>query len=249
MSLGHFYMRLNLVMLLLGIILAGCSSVIYDKEKLMSINVYNFPLTLPQSLESKRSLFEKYLINAQNRLNNFAIMHGWEKYINESLVDKVIVFETRKEFKDYVVSHCDFDPSIEIPATLSAVLENRELLLISPELYAKDYPDGIEDNSYEKLMCHEMVHRLHVRILNGDEDKMGPVWFYEGFAIYGSNQFENINIELSESEISEILKSEKRIDYKKYGFIIRNFLKSKTLNDLVQNAHKDGFSDYLMGKK
>ena len=215
----------------------------------MSENVYNIPLTLPQSLESQRPLFEKYLINAQKRLNNFASKHGWEKYINESLVDKVIVFETRTEFKEYVVSHCDFDPSIEIPETLSAVLENRELLLISPELYAKDYPNGIEDNSYEKLMCHEMVHRLHVRILNGDEDKMGPVWFYEGFAIYGCNQFENMNIELSESEILEILKSKKRIDYRKYGFIIRYFLKTKSLSDMIENAHRDEFYDYLMVKK
>src|SRR3989339_1065411 len=90
MSLGYFYMRSNLVILLLGIILTGCSSVIYDKEKSMSANVFTIPLTLPKSLESQRPLLEKYLINAQKRLNHFAINHGWEKHLKESFVDRAM---------------------------------------------------------------------------------------------------------------------------------------------------------------
>ena len=241
--------KLYLILLILNITIAGCSTTANKNEKVMIANVLNIPLTLPKSLESQRPLFEKYLINAQKRLIHFAINHGWEKHIKESFADKAIIFETHKDFKNYLIKSGLLDNSMEIPKTYSAVLENKELLLVSPEVYAENYPDGIEEDSYEKLMCHEMVHRLHVKILNGDEDKMGPVWFYEGFAIYGSNQFENMNIQLSESEMSEILKSKKRIDYKKYGVMIRYFLKTKSLSDLVQNAHDIGFNDYLTDKK
>jgi hypothetical protein len=31
---------------------------------------------------------------------------------------------------------------------------------------------------FEKLLTHEMAHRLHIRILDGSEEAMGPVWFY-----------------------------------------------------------------------
>jgi hypothetical protein len=62
-------------------------------------------------------------------------------------------------------------------------------MAVSPELYAENYPEGIEEDSYEKLLAHKIAHGLHIRILNGDEGRMGPTWFFEGFAIYAVEQF------------------------------------------------------------
>lgn len=39
-----------------------------------------------------------------------------------------------------------------------------------------------------RALAHEIIHRLHIRILKGDEEAMGPQWFYEGFAVLGSGQ-------------------------------------------------------------
>lgn len=207
--------------------------------------IFDLPLCLPSSLESKRSLFEKNLIDSQKRLKKFAIHYGWKNHLEESFADKVILFDDRKNFKEHLINHCDLDSSIEIPETYSAGLENRILFAVSPQLYEEGYPQGIEAHYYEKLLCHEMIHRLHVKILAGDEEKMGPIWFFEGFAIFGSNQFENTNIEISESEIWDTMTDDKRGDYRKYGAILRYWLKKKSLQELVYYAGSDKLYDWL----
>lgn len=84
---------------------------------------------------------------------------------------------------------------------LSGVLENRRLMAVAPQMYHDSYPDGREKNAYEKLLAHEIFHRLHVRILNGNEESMGPVWFFEGFAIYAADQFSESHAKMTDSEI------------------------------------------------
>ena len=40
--------------------------------------------------------------------------------------------------------------------------------------------DGDEENAFEKLLAHEMAHRLHIRILNGNENAMGQYGSMKG---------------------------------------------------------------------
>ncbi len=122
------------------------------------------------------------------------------------------------------------------------------MITISPELYAENYPDGIEENSFEKLLTHEMVHRFHIRLLNGDEDAMGPIWFFEGFAIYAAGQFSNSKLKLTENEIWEIVNSTVRGSYKKYGFIFRYFLEKIPLNEMIEQAREKNFNTWLQSK-
>ena len=98
---------------------------------------------------------------------------------------------------------------------------------------------------FEKLLCHEMIHRLHIRILNGDEEAMGPIWFFEGFAILGSNQFEKNGESLKQSEVWDIVGSKKRGDYRKYGATIRYWTEKISINDLVARAGSNDFSEWL----
>ncbi len=88
--------------------------------------------------------------------------------------------------------------SMKIPIILPNSLDNQR------KEYAEIYPEGIEDKSFEKLLTHEMAHRLHIRILDGNEEAMGPIWFFEGFAIYIADQLIKPEINLSKKEMYEI---------------------------------------------
>jgi len=90
-----------------------------------------------------------------------------------------------------------------------------------------------------------MAHRLHVRILNGNEDAMGPIWFFEGFAILAANQFENSIPELSEKEIWSIVESTDRGSYQKYATVILFFLKKTSLKEMISHASHTHFTEWL----
>ena len=90
-----------------------------------------------------------------------------------------------------------------------------------------------------------MAHRLHIRILKGDEEAMGPIWFFEGFAIYAAGQFENRSLKLNADEIREIVKSESRGSYVRYGAVIRYFLEKAAIHELVQHAGQRVFFEWL----
>jgi hypothetical protein len=135
------------------------------------------------------------------------------------------------------------DPTIILPETYCAALENRVLLYVSPEVYLKNYPEGAEENAFEKLITHEMAHRLHIRVLGGNEDAMGPIWFFEGFAIYAAGQFENYV--LPPTDIWETIESTARGSYKKYGAAFRYFMKRTSMRELIEHAGDEGFFNWL----
>jgi hypothetical protein len=207
--------------------------------------IHTIPLSLPQSLVSLREDLEKILINAQQRLKKFAEDHGWDEFIRESFADQAQIFDEKMNFDVVLKTITGTDPGVELPNTYSAALENRVLLCVSPELYHTNYPEGDEEKAYEKLITHEMAHRLHIRILKGDEDAMGPVWFFEGFAIHAAGQFEHDKINVSPVEIERIINLEQRSSYRLYGIALRYFLQKLPLQELVANAGKNDFNEWL----
>jgi hypothetical protein len=64
-------------------------------------------------------------------------------------------------------------------------------------------------------MIHEMAHRLHARIV-GDEQKMGPIWFWEGFAVYAADQYLSNTPDLTETELWSIIDAKERGSYRNY---------------------------------
>jgi hypothetical protein len=117
---------------------------------------------------------------------------------------------------------------------------------IYPELYGRTYRDGNEPDAFAKLVCHELLHRLHVRILKGDEEAMGPMWFFEGFAVVGSNQFASKALDLSREERKAIILSKSRGSYVRYGKVLRYLLQFTDLPSLVKRAGKSDFKDYVL---
>lgn len=128
-----------------------------------------------------------------------------------------------------------------------AALEKRQLIAVSPAIYHRNYPQGAEPNDWEMMLTHEMCHRLHVRILRGNKGAMGPIWFYEGFAIVGAGQFVHLAPSLTDEDIWQVVEDPKRGSYLKYATVMQHFLQRTTLHDMVARAGSPDFLTWLKG--
>ena len=90
-----------------------------------------------------------------------------------------------------------------------------------------------------------MAHRLHVRILNGKEDEMGPTWFFEGFATVLADQFPQQKGEVSSKEIRTVFQSQSRGSYRVYNQMIKYFMNKIDLPTLVDKAGDPDFQSWL----
>lgn len=211
---------------------------------LIEEGIYDIPLILPESLEPQRDSLHQTLINAQRRLRDFSCRNGWALFLNESFAERFEVYNNQNEFIQALLRITGADASTDLPETISSVLEEGVLMSVSPEVYSRIYPEGIENKSFEKLITHEMAHRLHIRILGGNEDAMGPIWFFEGFAILAAGQFEDASMQ--PVRILQILAEKKRGSYKEYASLVRNFLKQVSVKEMVKHAADKDFIDWLL---
>lgn len=153
------------------------------KPKMIEEGVYKILLVLAKSLEPQRDELEETLLLAQRRLRAFAVRNGWDNFVRERFADRAEIYDDKGAFDIAFCRLGNVDPSIELPRTYSAALEKGVFIAVSPELYSKNYPEGVED-------------------------AMGPIWFYEGFAIYAAGQFETFS--LDSTEIWKIVRSTER---------------------------------------
>jgi len=206
------------------------------------------PLILPASLENRRTEFEGYRDAATRNIEAFAKRNGWSRLTGESFFDSLMIFDDKKKFNRELLLIAGADTSMELPETFCAALENRVLLAVTPEYYSRVYPEGVEKRSYEKLLTHEIAHRLHIRILNGDEEAMGPVWFYEGFATYAADQFTHTDVRLNKEEMAGIMNDPDRGSYRNYNFIFRYFVNKVPLEKLISKAGDGDFNEWLLAR-
>lgn len=207
--------------------------------------IYEVPIQLAESLESQRPILQKTFLAAQRRLRNFAQKFNWQHHTQEPFAKLFHVYADKASFDHNLLDICGLDTTIELPATYCAALEQGVLMSVSPELYRTLYPEGDEEYAFEKLLTHEMTHRLHIRILNGDENAMGAVWFYEGFALYAAGQFEKNAPRLNDTEIWDIVNDPERGSYRRYASVFQYFVTKTSIQQLVENAAKDDFLDWL----
>jgi hypothetical protein len=205
-------------------------------------------LLLTKTLEPRRSEFEGYIVKAMENVRAFAAKYGWSSLVHESFFDKVMIFDVKNDFDRTLLELCKMDPGMVLPESYCGALEERNLIAVSPEYYAKVYPQGIEPDSYIKLLTHEICHRLHVRILNGDEEAMGPVWFFEGFAIFAADQFTQSKLKLTKEEIWNIVEEPRRGSYEKYSHVFKYFVNKIPLKELVANAKREDLADWLKSR-
>lgn len=217
------------------------------------LGIYSVPVSLSPDLEEQRDELEIELLRAQEIVGNFASLHGWRHHTADPFMHTVEIFDGQEAFIDALLALLerqkfsdDPDNAILLPDAVSAALEKDVLMAVSPAAYAMIYPQGMEENSYARLLAHEMAHRLHVRILGGDEDAMGPVWFYEGFAIAAAGQFSRRKPAVTPEEAVRIIRREARGDYRAYATVMEMVLQKKSLPELVGMAGKPGFNEKVV---
>ncbi len=207
--------------------------------------VFDIPITLEALLEIQRDLLRNTLLAAQRRLREFAARNGWAGHVQAPFAGQARFYANKATFDHDLLELCGLETTIELPKTYCAALEQGVLMSVSPELYRAVYPEGDEDGAFEKLLTHEMAHRLHIRVLGGNEEAMGPVWFYEGFALYAAGQLERAAPTLTPNEIWDVVNAEERGDYRRYVTVLRYFLNIAPLQQLVEMAGEVEFVAWL----
>ena len=213
------------------------------KNEYIQLNGENIPYKFTDTLDGEK--IRSSIIKGYGRLKKFASSQNWDKHVEESFIDSIEIYDSKPEFDYRVKEILDLDQEIVFPPSFSAGLEGKILISLSPELYFKNYPDGNEKGFFEKLVTHEIAHRLHVRILNGDEDAMGPLWLFEGFSTYVANQFAGAEQKLSETEIWKIVSSTQRGSYLKYNYVFKHFMEKYGLKPLLKAAKRDDLVEWL----
>ncbi len=201
---------------------------------------------LPESLEARKSEFVENVNCAKENIRKFSKKNGWEGLSTDTYFDSVMIFDVKKEFDVTFLTLTGKNPGMTVPGNYCAALEERTLLCMSPEYCEQVLPDGSEEHFYDKMITHEIAHKLQINILKGDEGATGPVWFCEGFAMYAAKQFENSDIELSKDEMIKIIKNPKQGDYEKYAFIFRYLVEIIPLKDLVEKAGNKDFNEEMV---
>lgn len=210
--------------------------------KQIDYGVFEIPLKLPSELEPQRAFYESQVESAQRRIVAFAREHGWENLMAEPFASQAEIFAQQSHFFEALKRLPGFPAEAELPATAVAALEDHRLIAVSCDEYKRICPLDDAPGAFEKLLAHEIAHRLHVRILSGNEEAMGPMWFFEGFATFAAGQYGNL--ELTGEEILQVIKESERGSYIKYNAALRFFLKRLSLKDMVDSA---GQSDFISG--
>lgn len=205
-------------------------------------------LRLSDSLKGKESFYQDIYKKAQSRLESFAKRHGWQNLLKEPFIKRIEIYDSKEAYDQMLRSLYPELKDKSIPKTFAAGIEKGVYFSVSPAVYDRIYPQGKDPDSFEKLFTHELAHRLHVRILDGKEERMGPIWFFEGFATLASGQFENESPDLGKDAISKILDKKERGSYLEYNKLLKYFLKKHKLEELVERAGDKDFQSWLTEK-
>lgn len=194
--------------------------------------------------QSPKGEFHEVYERASKRLEVFYGSHKWKSQVPlAGLINSVEIFATKLAFDKKIIQLSEGQMTT-VPKTYVGVADKKVLRVVSWSEYKKVHTqDSLIE--YEKLLTHEMAHQLHIELLNGDENLMGPVWFFEGFAVIAADQYSDFQM-TDRKKVVEIIQSPSRGDYKAYGAILREIVKSKTLPELVEMAKSSEFNSKVL---
>lgn len=177
-----------------------------------------------------------------------ATAHGWAQHLAEPFWDRFEVYPSQAALWQRVLALHGLPADTKLTASgLVAGLEERVLLVVSPAEFARVQPVyAAGEQAWTRVLAHEIAHRLHVRILDGDEDAMGPPWFFEGFAAVISDQ--RLGIEVPVTSLDEALAAagfEGEGSYARYQAAVRWLAERIPLPELVAHAGDPAFEAWL----
>ncbi|MBN1426535.1 hypothetical protein JXA88_18460 [Candidatus Fermentibacteria bacterium] len=203
-------------------------------------------LRLSPLLEPRRDEFAEAVSAAYATIEGFAAAHGWTHRMGVFFDRGVEVFESQAALWERIKTLHSLPRDLPVPTPgLAAALECRILVAVTPEEYASVAPEyGSTPDAYPRLLAHEIAHRLHIAIVGGDEDAMGPEWLYEGFAVVASGDL----LEPPRCEPTwEALSAGGRGAYRRYAALVRRLMSLAPLSELVERAGRPGFEDWARG--
>ncbi len=209
----------------------------------ISSSYYKLPII---EIDKNNQNMESQIQNALDRIKAFVDANHLSTGGVKQLVTNAIIYDKYDIFLKDVIPLLDLPKDVIAQASISGTIINRVLYIVSPRLYTDIYPiEGQTVLGYEKLITHELAHQLHIDILNGDEDKMGPRWFYEGFAIHVAHQFVDKKA-LDKKQIIKIIENELNVTYDQYASLFEEVLKIYELKEIIKIADKESFKNELI---
>ena len=199
------------------------------------------PIRFPDGVKASPEDILVSVSRAQGRIDRFAQEHGWEKLSRPLSYDSVEIYSSADKLADRIREMYDLGPDVKLPGPPVAGLGKRVLLSVTSQSFQKLRPTQTEPMVLEKLLAHEIGHRLHVAILDGNEEAMGPRWFYEGFAVVAAGQMDR---GLAQPE--EARRYMDSNDYESYGKLLRLCLTKWDLPTLVRRAGEPGFEEWVL---
>jgi hypothetical protein len=181
-------------------------------------------------------------------VREFAASNGWSLHTREPFFHGVEIHQTREALWHRILELNGQPLDVPVPTdALTAALEGGLLVAVVPEEARRARPEYFASAfDWVRALAHEIIHRLHVRVLGGREEAMGPPWFFEGFAMLGSGQPIGQEIEVtSTARALELAHSQGRGAYARYAAAIRYFAERIPLRELVAQAGAPEFEDWL----
>lgn len=207
-------------------------------------------MKLPQPVEPERAHYVERIRRAQALLEAFAATNGWAEEAKIPSFDGIEIFTEPEAFWRRVLELNHMPLNTPVTKGVMASIEGRVLLVLTPAEYERAQPQyAALPDSWLRLVTHEMVHRLHVNILKGKEEAMGPRWFFEGFPTLGSGQDFDLAAGLTYSTAAEALAGAHDVKspnaYQRFAAALRYFNKKATLRELVTRAGSPDFEAWL----
>ena len=201
-------------------------------------------LTCSDTLCCRRVEFASKVVEAYTIVLSFANTNNWKAHIQKPLFTSVHIYESQKLWKRIrkVTGSVEKHPPTN---GLCAAICNSQLMAVAPNVYNQIRPEYARiKNAWTKLLAHEMIHQLHIRLV-GMEEKMGPQWFFEGFAMHGAGQHFGIHI-TSIQEAINAMHNKSRGSYAKYVAAFEFFIDRIDLNLMLKRAAEHDFESWLI---
>ncbi len=216
-----------------------------------TVNDITAMLKLPADHEEERAEYAASVLRALDIVRAFAQDHDWSRHMQEPYFHGIEIFSTREQLWHRILELNAIVDDISLPTDgLTAALEGGVLVAVVKEEAQLARPEYfINQTDYDRALAHEIVHRLHIRLLDGNEEAMGPGWFFEGFAIYGSGQILGADIEIKNlGEALALTKAAERGAYAQFAAAFRWLAQRVPLDELVRNAAAQDFIDHLRSR-
>ena len=178
----------------------------------------------------------------------FAEANGWSRHIPALSRIDVLVAPDRAALEAYLRAEGELEGPAP-PALLATALAGR-IVLAEAAAVAGLRPEYLAvDNGWVRILAHEYVHLLHELIVGGDPARLGPEWFFEGFACVGAGQrLGRSFVGAAPAAVIAALAVEGRQRYAVYDAAVRFFAGRHGLPALIANAAATDFETWLLDR-